>query len=81
MKRSGRMAREWRIEKQKVGRREGRFDRSDEEIKTLGKRENNQRASIISESLVASLDRIRIGEEIARLINEKKQRETGYFID
>lgn len=75
------MAREWRIEKQKVGRREGRFDRSDEEIKTLGKRENNQRASIISESLVASLDRIRIGEEIARLINEKKQRETGYFID
>lgn len=81
MKRSGRMAREWRIEKQKVGRREGRFDRSDKEIKTLGKRENNQRASIISESLVASLDRIRIGEEIARLINEKKQRETGYFID
>lgn len=64
-----------------MGRREGRFDRSDEEIKTLGKRENNQRASIISESLVASLDRIRIGEEIARLINEKKQRETGYFID
>lgn len=70
-----------RIEKQKVGRREGRFDRSDEEIKTLRKRENNQRASIISESLVASLDRIKLGEEIARLINGKKQRETGYFID
>lgn len=64
-----------------MGRRGGRFDRSDEEIKTLRKRENNQRASIISESLVASLDRIKIGEEIARLINEKKQRETGYFID
>lgn len=64
-----------------MGRRGGRFDRSDEEIKKLRKRENNQRASIISESLVASLDRIKIGEEIARLINEKKQRETGYFID
>lgn len=64
-----------------MGRREGRFDRSDEEIKTLRKRENNQRASIISESLVASLDRIKLGEEIARLINGEKQRETGYFID
>lgn len=64
-----------------MGRREGRFDRSNEEIKTLRKRENNQRASIISESLVASLDRIKLGEEIARLINGKKQRETGYFID
>lgn len=64
-----------------MGRREGRFDRSDEEIKTLRKRENNQRASIISESLVVSLDRIKLGEEIARLINGKKQRETGYFID